>query len=88
MSVKTAMAGIGGVFALCMAGAIAAILSAAPAVNAEDMARVGKLPGGFEPLPEFETTSRELEFRGAECAFGTGPRYTLVRTCRSGFEPK
>jgi hypothetical protein len=67
-------------FTLGIAGTIAAILSAGSGTG-RLAPRFAELPGGFDPLPAFESTSGELEFRGAECRFPVEDRYELYREC-------
>ena len=72
--------------ALCVAGAIAVVMTGGPVATTLDVPRIAELPGGFDPLPEFDTTSGELAFRGVECRVAANDRYALHRPCPSHTE--
>jgi threonine dehydrogenase-like Zn-dependent dehydrogenase len=78
--------------ALCVVGAIAAVVSGGSVSQSGYLAarweepRISELAGGFDPLPEFETTSRELAFRGAECRIAIEDPNVLYRECPSNTE--
>jgi hypothetical protein len=43
--------------------------------------RQPELPGGFDPVPQFDRIRTELEFRGGQCASEAEGAYRLVRPC-------
>ena len=45
-------------------------------------------PGGFDPLPQFDTVRGELNFRGAECEKADDERrHILYRVCPEPYSP-
>lgn len=91
MKGTTAFIAIAVALATC-AAAIAVILSGGSGSGYGQLAapwqpRFAKGPGGFDPMPEFDSTSGELEFRGVTCWRSRDNPYALYRACASNTEP-
>jgi len=70
------------VLMICIVAAGAVVLTWGAAPRARRATpRYAELPGGFDPLPAFDTTERELAFRGAECRPTSTDGETLHREC-------
>ena len=90
MKGTTAFIAIAVALAMCVA-AIAVILSGGSGSGSGQLAtpwqpRFAKGAGGFDPMPEFDSTSGELEFRGATCWRSRVGPYILYRECASNTE--
>jgi hypothetical protein len=70
------------VLAICV-GTIIGIVSSGPPGAPRPAPRFAKLPGGIDPLPEFDTTEQELAFRGAGCRSVSSGDETLHRECQA-----
>jgi hypothetical protein len=90
MKGTTAFIAIAVALAVC-AAAISVILSGGSESSSGQLAtpwqpRFAKGPGGFDSMPEFDSTSGELEFRGATCWRPREDPYVLYRECASNTE--
>lgn len=84
-SERTYLALAAGALSLAFIAAIAVAYYSGPPARDTTAPRhsvSGDTPGGHEPLPEFESASAELTFRGAPCRQARSePRAVLYREC-------